>query len=257
MNIVVCLKQTFDTEAKITLDSTGKIDSNGVNLVMNPYDEFAVEEALKLKEKFGGEVTLISMGGERVQESLRTALAMGCDQAVLVSDPAIDSPDEWVTAEILAKALSQIPYDILLAGRIAVDDGSSQVAIRLADELNIPSVSSILKLEIEGTKAMVTREIDGGTELIEVDLPVMLTAQKGLNVPRYPSMMGIMKAKKKEIKILTLSDLGLSEADIPKKMTIKKYSLPNPRKGGVKVQGEAGDACKELARLLREEAKVI
>ncbi len=257
MNIVVCLKQTFDTEAKITLDSTGKIDTNGVNLVMNPYDEFAVEEALKLKEKFGGEVTLISMGGERVQESLRTALAMGCDQAVLVSDPAIDSPDEWVTAEILAKALSQIPYDILLAGRIAVDDGSSQVAIRLADELNIPSVSSILKLEIEGTKAMVTREIDGGTELIEVDLPVMLTAQKGLNVPRYPSMMGIMKAKKKEIKILTLSDLGLSEADIPKKMTIKKYSLPNPRKGGVKVQGEAGDACKELARLLREEAKVI
>lgn len=257
MNIVVCLKQTFDTEAKITLDSTGKIDSNGVNLVMNPYDEFAVEEALKLKEKFGGEVTLISMGGERVQESLRTALAMGCDQAVLVSDPAIDSPDEWVTAEILAKALSQIPYDILLAGRIAVDDGSSQVAIRLADELNIPSVSSILKLEIEGAKAMVTREIDGGTELIEVDLPVMLTAQKGLNVPRYPSMMGIMKAKKKEIKILTLSDLGLSEADIPKKMTIKKYSLPNPRKGGVKVQGEAGDACKELARLLREEAKVI
>lgn len=257
MNIVVCLKQTFDTEAKIALDSTGKIDSNGVNLVMNPYDEFAVEEALKLKEKFGGEVTLISMGGERVQESLRTALAMGCDQAVLVSDPAIDSPDEWVTAEILAKALSQIPYDILLAGRIAVDDGSSQVAIRLADELNIPSVSSILKLEIEGTKAMVTREIDGGTELIEVDLPVMLTAQKGLNVPRYPSMMGIMKAKKKEIKILTLSDLGLSEADIRKKMTIKKYSLPNPRKGGVKVQGEAGDACKELARLLREEAKVI
>lgn len=257
MNIVVCLKQTFDTEAKIALDSTGKIDTNGVNLVMNPYDEFAVEEALKLKEKFGGEVTLISMGGERVQESLRTALAMGCDQAVLVSDPAIDSPDEWVTAEILAKALSQIPYDILLAGRIAVDDGSSQVAIRLADELNIPSVSSILKLEIEGTKAMVTREIDGGTELIEVDLPVMLTAQKGLNVPRYPSMMGIMKAKKKEIKILTLSDLGLSEADIPKKMTIKKYSLPNPRKGGVKVQGEAGDACKELARLLREEAKVI
>ena len=257
MNIVVCLKQTFDTEAKITLDSTGKIDTNGVNLVMNPYDEFAVEEALKLKEKFGGEVTLISMGGERVQESLRTALAMGCDQAVLVSDPAIDSPDEWVTAEILAKALSQIPYDILLAGRIAVDDGSSQVAIRLADELNIPTVSSILKLEIEGTKAMVTREIDGGTELIEVDLPVMLTAQKGLNVPRYPSMMGIMKAKKKEIKILTLSDLGLSEADIPKKMTIKKYSLPNPRKGGVKVQGEAGDACKELARLLREEAKVI
>ena len=128
MNIVVCLKQTFDTEAKIVLDSKDKIDSNGVNLVMNPYDEFAVEEALKLKEKFGGEVTLLSMGSERVQEALRTALAMGCDQAVLVSDPAIENPDEWVTAEILAKAAGQIPYDIILAGRIAVDDGSSQVA---------------------------------------------------------------------------------------------------------------------------------
>lgn len=257
MNIVVCLKQTFDTEAKIVLDSSGKIDANGVNLVMNPYDEFAVEEALKLKEKFGGEVTLVSMGSERAQESLRTALAMGCDQAVLVCDPSIESPDEWVTAEILSNAISQIPYDIILAGRIAVDDGSSQVAIRLADALNIPSVSSILKLEVEGNKASVTREIDGGTELIEVDLPVVLTAQKGLNIPRYPSMMGIMKAKKKEIKILTLADLEVSAADIPRKMTVIKYSLPSPRKGGVKVSGEAADACKELARLLREEAKVI
>lgn len=257
MNIVVCLKQTFDTEAKIVLDSNGKIDGNGVNLVMNPYDEFAVEEALKLKEKFGGEVTLVSMGSERVQESLRTALAMGCDQGVLVSDPSIESPDEWATAEILAKAVAQIPYDIILAGRIAVDDGSSQVAVRLADALNIPSVSSILKLEIEDNKATVTREIDGGTELIEVNLPVMLTAQKGLNIPRYPSMMGIMKAKKKEIKILTIADLGISAAELAPKMSITKISLPSPRKGGKKVTGESVDVARELARLLREEAKVI
>jgi len=257
MNIVVCLKQTFDTEAKIVLDSKGGIDNTGVNLVINPYDEFAVEEALKLKEQFGGEVTVVSMGGERVQEALRTALAMGCDQAVLVSDPAIDSPDEWVTAEILSKAVAQIPYDIILAGRIAVDDGSSQVAVRLADALNIPSVSSILKLDVDGDKATVVREIDGGTEVIEVTLPAVLTAQKGLNVPRYPSMMGIMKAKKKEIKILTLADLGMSDADIPKKMNIKKFSLPSARTGGKKVPGEAAEAAKELARLLREEAKVI
>lgn len=257
MNIVVCLKQTFDTEAKITLDGSGKIESTGVNLVMNPYDEFAVEEALKLKEKFGGEVTLVSMGGERVQESLRTALAMGCDQAVLVSDPTIESPDEWVAAEILSKAISQIPYDIILGGRIAVDDGSSQVAVRLADALNIPSVSSILKLEVEDNKATVTREIDGGTELIEVSLPVVLTAQKGLNVPRYPSMMGIMKAKKKEIKLLTLADLGINASDLPRKMTVSKFSLPSPRKGGKKISGEAADAARELARLLREEAKVL
>lgn len=257
MNIVVCLKQTFDTEAKIVLDNSGKIDSTGVNLVMNPYDEFAVEEALKLKEKFGGQVTLVSMGGERVTESLRTALAMGCDEAVLVSDPAVMNPDEWTTAEILAKVISQIPYDIMLAGRIAVDDGSGQVAIRVADALDIPSVSCILKLEIEDGKATATREIDGGTELIEVSLPAAFTAQKGLNIPRYPSMMGIMKAKKKEIKIQTLTDLGMSAADLNGKMSIMKYSLPSTRKGGKKVVGEAADAVRELAKLLREEAKVI
>lgn len=257
MNIVVCLKQTFDTEAKITLDSKGKIDGSGVNLVINPYDEFAVEEALKLKEKFGGEVTLVSMGTERVQEALRTALAMGCDQAVLVSDPAIEGPDEWTAAEILARAVSQIPYDMILTGRIAVDDGSAQVAVRLADALDIPSVSSILKLDAEEGKAVATREIDGGTELVEVSLPAVFTAQKGLNVPRYPSMMGIMKAKKKEIKILTLADLGLSAAGLTAKTTVTKFSLPSSRTGGKKIAGEAADAAKELAKLLREEAKVI
>jgi len=257
MNIVVCLKQTFDTEAKIVLDGNGKIDPNGVTLVINPYDEFAVEEALTLKEKFGGEVTLVSMGGERTQEALRTALAMGADQAILVNDPEIESPDEWMAAEVLAKAISQIPYDIILAGRIAVDDGSSQVAVRIADALNIPSVSSIIKLEAEETKATVTREIDGGTEVIELSLPAVLTAQKGLNIPRYPSMMGIMKAKKKEIKVLTLADLGMTAADLPRKMSMPKFTMPSPRKGGIKVTGEAADAARELARILREEAKVI
>ncbi|HWQ77877.1 MAG TPA: electron transfer flavoprotein subunit beta/FixA family protein [Anaerovoracaceae bacterium] len=257
MNIVVCLKQTFDTEAKIVLDSSGRIDGRGVNLVINPYDEFAVEEALKLKEKFGGEVTLVSVGSERVQEALRTALAMGCDRAVLVNDPALESPDEWVVAGILAIAVLQIQFDIILAGRIAVDDGSGQVAIRLAEALDIPSVSSILKLEIEGGKAAVTQEIDGGTELIEVELPAVLTAQKGLNVPRYPSMMGIMKAKKKEIKELTLAGLGINAADLQSKTDVIEFSLPGVRKGGIQLTGEACDTVKELARLLREEAKVI
>lgn len=257
MNIAVCLKQTFDTEAKITLNGSGMIDGSGINLIINPYDEFAVEEALKLKEKFGGEVTVISMGNERVQEALRTALAMGCDQAVLINDPEMENPDEWVRAEVLAKAVSQIPYDIILTGRIAVDDGSGQVAVRMAEALNIPSVSCILSLEIEGNKAVAVRETDGGTESIEVTLPALLTAQKGLNVPRYPTMMGIMKAKKKEIKILTLADLGISVSDFPRKMNILKFGLPEPRKGGKRISGEPADAARELARLLHEEAKVI
>jgi len=257
MNIVVCVKQTFDTEAKIVLDGGGMIDVTGVKLVINPYDEFAIEEALRLKEKFGGEITLVSMGGERVQEALRTGFAMGADKGVLVIDPAIENPDEWVSAEVLAKAISQIPYDIILSGRIAVDDGSSQVAVRTADAIGIPSVTSILELNVEGDKATVKREIDGGTETIEVNLPAFLTAQKGLNIPRLPSMAGIMKAKTKELKKLGLSDIGIDASDSRRKMSSLKFSLPSPRKGGRVIPGEAADAAKELARLLREEAKVI
>jgi len=257
MNIVVCLKQTFDTEAKIVLDKDGKIDDTGVKLVINPYDEFAIEEALKLKEKFGGDVTLVSMGVEKAQEALRTGFAMGADKGVLVMDPALDSPDEWVAAEVLAKAISQIPHDIILTGRIAIDDQSSQVAVRMADVLGIPSVSSILELAVDGDKASVKREIDGGTESIEVSLPAVFTAQKGLNIPRLPSMAGIMKAKSKELKKLSLADLGIDASEMTRKMSALKFSLPSPRKGGKVIPGEAADSAKELARLLREEAKVI
>jgi electron transfer flavoprotein beta subunit len=257
MNIVVCLKQTFDTEAKIVIDGSGNIDSTGVDQIINPYDEFAIEEALQLKEKFGGEVTVVSMGPEKAEAAIRTALAMGCDKGVLITDPGLENPDEWVTAEVLSKAIAQIPYDIILVGRIAVDFGTSQVGVRLADLLDIPSVSSILKLEIDGDKATVTREIDGGTELIELSLPAVLTAQKGLNTPRYPSMMGIMKAKKKEVKVLNLADLGLNASDLQPKMTVQKFSLPTPRTAGKKIEGEPAEVAAELAKLLREEAKVI
>lgn len=255
MNIVVSIKQTFDTEAKIALDGSGKIDSTGVNLIVNPFDEFAIEEGIKLKEQLGGEVTVIAMGSDRAQEALRTALAMGADKAVLVSDPALENSDEYNNAEILAKAIAKIPYDIIITGRIAVDDGASQIGVRLAESLNIPSVSSILKLEVNGTQATVTREIDGGTENIEVSLPAVVTAQKGLNEPRYPSVAGIMKAKKKPLQTMTLADIGAG--DIAKKMDVVKYELPTARQAGKIIPGEPADAAKELARLLNQEAKVI
>ncbi|TGE31280.1 electron transfer flavoprotein subunit beta/FixA family protein [Desulfosporosinus sp. Sb-LF] len=257
MNIVVYIKQTFDTEAKIVLDGSGKIDATGVNLIINPYDEYAIEEGIRLKTKFGGEVTVVTMGGARGQEALRTSLAMGADKAVLVSDPALENTDEWTNAEILAKAISPIPYDIILVGRIAVDDGASQLAVRLAEVLNIPSVSSVIKLDVTDTLVAATREIDGGTELIEVNLPVVITAQKGLNDPRYPTVAGIMKAKKKELKTFTLADLGFSAGDIARKMDVQKISLPSPRQGGRLIPGDAAQAAQELARLLREEAKVL
>lgn len=257
MNIIVYIKQTFDTEAKIVLDGSGKIDANGVNLIINPYDEFAIEEGIKLKEKLGGEVTVVSIGGARAQEAIRTALAMGVDKGVLVTDPALENADEWANAEVLAKAIAQIPCDILLTGRIAIDDGASQIGVRLAEILNVPSISSVLKLDVTGTHATVTREIDGGTEIIEADLPIVITAQKGLNDPRYPSVAGIMKAKKKPLQTLSLADLGLSAGDLAPKMSVQKFSLPDARQAGRKIPGEAAQAAQELARLLREEAKIL
>lgn len=255
MNIVVSIKQTFDTEAKIALDGSGKIDSNGVNLIVNPFDEYAIEEGIKLKEQHGGEVTVITMGGDKAQEALRTALAMGADKAVLINDPALNDSDQFNNAEILAKAIAKIPYDIILTGRIAVDDGAGQIGVRLAESLNIPSVGSILKLDVNGTQASVTCEIDGGTEKLEVPLPAVFTAQKGLNEPRYPSVAGIMKAKKKPLQTMTLADVGAGAVD--KKMNVTKYELPTARQAGKIIPGEPADAAKELARLLHEEAKVV
>jgi electron transfer flavoprotein beta subunit len=257
MNIVVTVKQTFDTEAKIALDGAGNIDAADADLVINPYDEFAVEEALKLKERFGGEVTVVCAGGERATESIRTALATGCDKAVRIDDPALSGADEWACATALGKAVGKLPYDIILSGRIAVDDGSAQVAVRLAEALGIPSVSSVIKLEIEGDVATATRETDGGTETLEVKLPALFTAQKGLNEPRLPNMRGIMTAKKKEIAVQGLADIGMDAEEVAPKMHVSGFSLPKAREAGKLIPGEASDAAKELARLLHEEAKVL
>lgn len=227
---------------------------------MNPYDEFAVEEGIRLKEKFGGEVTVLSMGGAKVNEVLRTALAMGADKAVAIQDPVLEGSDEWVTAAVLAKAVQAIPFDIILSGRIAIDDGSSQVPTRLAEILSIPSVSSVTELKIEDKNATVTRDSDGGSEIIEVPLPAVITAQKGLNEPRYPSVAGIMKAKKKELKTLNLADLGLSAADSVTqgaKMKVLQVSLPPARQGGRLIQGEPAQAVADLVNALMKEAKVI
>jgi len=254
MNIVVCLKQTFDTEAKIKLTNDGKIERKGVSLIINPYDEFAVEEALRLKEKEGGQVTVVSVGGPEVQDALRQALAMGADKAVLI-DPGVEEVDEYAAATILAKALSGMEYDIILGGWRAIDDSSAQVAGRVAEILNIPVVNMVTKLEVAGGKATATREIEGGSEVIEVSLPAVITAQKGLNEPRYPSMKGIMKAKKKPMEKTTAAEVGVDS--VVTKVQALFYSLPKPREAGKVIEGEAPDAARELARLLHEEAKIV
>ena len=260
MNIVVLLKQTFDTEAKIELTPDGKISSAGVNLIINPYDEYAVEEALRIKEKVGGEVTVVSLGGAQVQDAIRQALAMGADKGVLVQDPAMEGADHAGVAKVLAKAVSSQPFDLILCGWVAIDDNAAQVPSRVAEILGLPQVNMAVKVEVDGGRATVHREAEGATEVIEVPLPAVITAQKGLNEPRYPSMKGIMQAKKKPIKTMTLADLGLAPEEVGGQaaaVKVTSYSLPPARPAGKIIEGEPEDQVRELVRLLREEAKVI
>lgn len=255
MNIVVLVKQTFDTEAKIQLTGDGKINSQGVNLIINPYDEFAVEEAIRIKEAKGGEVTVVSLGGDSTQEAIRQALAMGADKAILITDPALEGADHYAAAKVLAKAIEGLNYDLILTGWVAIDDQSSQVPGRLAEALGLPQANVVSKLEVLDGKIQCHRDGDGGTEILEMPLPAVVTAQKGLNEPRYPSLKGIMQAKKKELKKLGLGDLGLSAAE--SKMQNIHYELPAARQAGKVVEGEPTDTVKQLVDFLTNEAKVI
>ncbi|PGY13007.1 electron transfer flavoprotein subunit beta/FixA family protein [Bacillus sp. AFS031507] len=254
MNILVLMKQTFDTEEKIVLQN-GTISEEGVNFIINPYDEYAIEEAIKLRDLHDGEVTVITIGPERAENALRTALAMGADKAVIVDNDDMDL-DEYSTTKILSAVIKDREFDIILGGNVAVDYGSGQVGPRLAEELDIAQVTTITKLDIEGNKAIIERDVEGDKEVIEVSLPVLVTAQQGLNEPRYPSLPGIMKAKKKPIERLEIDDLTL-EDDADAKTTVTETFFPKKKEAGRILNGDVKDQVSELATLLRTEAKVI
>jgi len=255
MNILVLLKQTFDTEEKIVLKD-GQIQEEGVKFVINPYDEYAVEEAVRLKEKFGGEVTTVTVGPARSESAIRTALAMGADKAILVEYEG--EADECVIAKLIAAAVKDQTFDVVLGGNMAVDSGAGQVAVRVAEIMGIPNVSAITKLEIGGDTAMVERDAEGDAEVIEVRLPFLATAQQGLNEPRYPSLPGIMKAKKKPLAIVKPEDLGLAEEELKPKTRVCGLSLPPKKQGAAKIlTGDLADQAKQLVELLRHEAKVV
>ncbi len=265
MEIIVCLKQVPDTEAEIrpTPDNTA-INHEGIKFVINVYDEYAVEEALRLKEQVGeGTVTIVTLGPERAVESIRTALAMGADKAVHLDDPAFEGGDAYATAKALAKAVQGMSYDIIFCGRQAIDDDLGQVGNILGELLGLPSVTGIFKFELAGDKkkATVQRQIEGGFEVLEVPLPAVFTATKGLNEPRYPSLPGIMKAKKKELKSVKLSDLGLSAEEVGKKGSLTQvlhFSLPPVRQAGKLVEGGTPEEkAVNVAKLLKEEARLI
>lgn len=257
MNIYVCIKQVPDTETKIKLnaDSSG-IDTTGIKWIVSPYDEFAIEEALRLKEKNAGStVTVLSAGPARVAEAIRTALAMGADNGIHVDVP--ENSDNNLVAKALAAALKkEAKVDIVFTGKEAIDDGAAQVSQLTAEYFGIPYVTVVLNAEYTPTAVRCKREIEGGAfEVIEAPMPLLIAAQKGMNEPRYASLPNIMKAKKKEIKALKMADLGVSDAD--QKIRYKNYQLPPPKQAGKKLSGDPAAQAKELVRLLHEEAKVV
>jgi electron transfer flavoprotein beta subunit len=257
MNIFVLMKRTFDTEEKIVIQN-GQVNEDGAEFIINPYDEYAIEEAIQVRDKLGGEITVVTVGNEEAEKELRTALAMGCDKAVLINtEDDVEESDQYTTAKIIAEFLKDKQPDLILAGNVAIDGGSGQVGPRVAEMLGIPYVTTITKLEIDGGKATIVRDVEGDEEVIEASLPLLVTAQQGLNEPRYPSLPGIMKAKKKPLDELELDDLDLEEEDVEPKTKTVEIFLPPKKEAGKILQGELEEQVKELVTLLRTEAKVI
>jgi electron transfer flavoprotein beta subunit len=252
MKIAVCIKRVPDSETRVKIAADGKsLDEAGVKFVLNPYDEFAVEEALRRKEQAGtagGEVAVICVGPAVAQETIRTALAMGADRGVLLQADKIPA-DPFETAKVLAAELKGANWDLILFGRMAIDDYNTQVGSLVAELLGLPCVTAVSHLDIEGTKGVAEREIEGGIEVVDFPLPAVLTADKGLNEPRYAALKGIMAAKKKPLEVRSVQPgNGAFE--------VVALTPPPARKEG-KIVGEGAGAVGELVRLLREEAKVL
>ncbi len=247
---VVCVKQVPDTETRVKVAGDGRtLDPTGVTWIINPYDEFAIEAALQLKEKLGvGEVVVLSLGGAGVQTAIRSALAMGADRAIHLKTDAV-APDSLSVARALAAAIRDLNPGLVWLGKQAVDDDAAQVGPMLAEMLGLPCATMIVSFELDGQVAKVAREVEGGNELVELPLPAVLTADKGLNQPRFASLKGIMAAKKKPIEERA-TDLGTPALEPV------SLQLPPSRAAG-RIVGEGAAAVPELVRVLREEAKVI
>ena len=249
MKIVVCIKRVPDTAARIKLTGDGTaIDPAGIKFVVSPYDEFAMEAALRLKEAKGeGEIVALSLGDSAAGEQLRAALAMGADRAVLLKGEA--TMDGLATAQALAAELKEQSADLILFGMKAVDGDQQQVGLMTAELMGLPAVSVVAELELEGQSVVCHREVEGGSEVLEAPLPAVVTLTKGPHEPRYPSLKGIMAAKKKP---LEEKEAQATES----RLEVRKLSYPPERPEG-RIVGEGADAVPELVRLLREEAKVL
>jgi len=248
MKIVVFVNHVPDTETKVKVGADGKsIDGAGVNYMLNPYDEIGVEEGLRTKQAFGGDVTVVSCGGDSHKETLRKALAMGCDKAVLLKDDAVR--DSFAVAHALAEYAKESGAEIVFCGKQSIDHDNAQIGGMVAEMLGWSSVSVAVKVEIKEGVVVAEREIEGGHEIVHAKLPAVISAQKGLNEPRYPSLKGIMDAKRKPIE-------EKPAAAVESRVEVTALRTP-PAKAAGKIVGTDAAAAAVLAKLLHEEAKVI
>lgn len=259
MNILVLVKQVPDTEAIIRAKSDTELDIEN-KYALNFFDEFAVEEALCIKEKQGGgKVTVITLGSKKGADALRRGIAMGADEAFQIEDPALEKADGYATAKALAKFIEGQDYDVILCGKQAIDDDAGAVGPALAQLLGIPHLTSIVELEIsaDNKEARAAREIEGGREIVACPLPVLFTAQKGLNEPRIPQVAGVMKAMKAQIQKIDLNALGLSPEHVAPKTKILKFYPPQKRPPVKMIEEEFPKNVEALVKALREQEKVI
>jgi electron transfer flavoprotein beta subunit len=249
VNIVVCIKRVPDTEARIKPGAGGHaVDTAGLKFIVSPYDEFALEAALRAKEAKGaGEVVAVTLGEAAAAEQLRSALAMGADRAVLLKGEV--GPDGLATARALVAELASMDAPLLLFGIKAVDDDQQQVGPMVATLLDRPCVTAVSEFTVEDGKVVCHREVEGGIEVVEADLPAVLTVTKGPHEPRYPSLKGIMAAKKKPLE-------EKAAAAAPQRLKVERVESPPERPAG-RIVGQGAAAVPELVRLLREEAKVL
>jgi electron transfer flavoprotein beta subunit len=248
MKIAVCVNHVPDTETRIKVGPDGRsIDKTGVNFMLSPYDEIALEEGLRIREKFKGEVIVVSLGGDAHKETLRKALAMGADAAILLKDDGVR--DSYGVARGLADELKALAPDVILFGKQSIDYDNGQVGTLVAEMLGLPSVAVVVKIEIQDGKATCEREIEGGHEIVETKLPAVFLAQKGLNEPRYPSLKGIMAAKSKPI-------TEKPTPPIDPLVEVQQLRKP-PAKSPGRILGTDRTSVPELIRLLHEEARVL
>ncbi|HXI12816.1 MAG TPA: electron transfer flavoprotein subunit beta/FixA family protein [Thermoanaerobaculia bacterium] len=259
MNSVVCISHVPDTESRIKLAPDGRrIDEAGMKFIVSPYDEYALEEAIRIKESKGGDVTVIAFGPDRVAQALRECLARGATKALHIKGESGDA-DSLGIAKVLAAAIKTIPHDLVLFGKQGVGTNNSLVGPMVAEILGLPQINVVTSLELGDGRVTARREIEGAEEMIEASTPVVITAEKGLNEPRYASLKGIMAAKKVVIESKSVSDLGLSDGDIVnKRVKIVSLELPPEKVAGKKIDGsDPVAAAKEIVRYIREEAKIF